>query len=104
MYTLDRKKSVFERLPRLYGMAAFLIVLAHAQTPSQGYMLHGYATLPIRATTDGSMEGHGESSAPTSAKILPPPGASSPFRTSPDRLFRKRDFTLSIMTVLETCV
>jgi hypothetical protein len=57
MYTLNRKTPVLERLSRLYGMAAFLIAFAHAQTPPQGYMLHGYATLPIRATADGSMEG-----------------------------------------------
>ncbi len=57
MYTRDRKKSVLGRLSRLCGMAASLIGFAHAQTPSQGYMLHGYAALPIRATADGSMEG-----------------------------------------------
>src|ERR1700733_8204746 len=56
MHTLNRQDPVFERLSRLCGMAAFLIAFAHAQTPSQGYMLHGYATLPIRVTPDGPMQ------------------------------------------------
>src|SRR5580693_7947776 len=56
MYPRDLNKWVLERRSGLYAMATLLLAFAHAQAPTQGYMLHGYATLPLRVTTDESTQ------------------------------------------------